>query len=123
LSVIDWNKALRLRKQGMDMKEIAARLGVPYATIQVGLLERLGPAVGIPRARESSDRRRLYQVWRSLGARTSDPTDRGWKTNGALGVRLCSEWQEFEAFRNWALRSGWRPGLCLARKQGRGRYS
>jgi len=122
-SVIDWDRALRLRKQGIGMKEIAAQLGVPYATIQGGMRQRLGPAVGMPRARESADRRRLYQLWRSLRARTTDPRGRGWKANGGLGVRLCTEWQQFEAFRSWALRLGWKPCLCLARIRVPGPYS
>jgi len=33
------------------MKGITDRLGVPYSTIQVGMLQRLGPAVGMPHAR------------------------------------------------------------------------
>ena len=87
------------------------------------MLHRLGPAVVMPRVRETSDRRRLYQLWRSLRGRTTDPRGRGWKVNGALGVRMRPDWQDFGALRSWAMRSGWRPGLCLARVQDRGPYS
>jgi len=100
-AVTDWDQALRLRKQGMGMKDIAARLGVSYPTIQVGLFQRLGPAVA-PRAPKSHDRRRLYQIWRSLRLRTTDPSNRQYRANGALGVRVCREWKEFEAFLAWA---------------------
>lgn len=123
LAGTDWDLALHLRvKEGLGLRDIAARLGVPYPTIQVGLLQRLGPAV-TPGAPKSHDRRRLYQIWRSLRMRTTDPLDPKYRANGALGVRVCREWRSFEAFRSWAVRSGWKPGLCLARVRLRGSYS
>ena len=59
----------------------------------------------------------------SLRLRTTDPRNRLYRANGALGVRVCKEWREFEAFRPWALGSGWKQRLRLARLRIRGPYS
>ena len=66
------------------------------------------------------ERHRLSQLWKSLWPRTTDPDDRLYRANGAIGVRVCREWRDFEAFHRWATRTGSKPNLCLARIWGRG---
>jgi hypothetical protein len=41
---------------------------------------------------------------------------------GGKGIRVCEAWQDFEPFHAWAMRSGYRAGLCLARSDRRGNY-
>jgi hypothetical protein len=41
---------------------------------------------------------------------------------GARGIRVCAEWQNFEAFRDWALESGFSPELHIDRIDPDGDY-
>lgn len=43
--------------------------------------------------------------------------------NGARGVRVAPEWDRFEPYFEWAVRAGWKPGLCLLRVDRDGDYS
>jgi hypothetical protein len=42
---------------------------------------------------------------------------------GGRGIRVCSKWGEFHRFHAWAMRSGYRPGLCLSRVDRKGSYA
>ena len=120
---IDWKRVLRLHgERGMRPGDIALRLGVPYFTIQSGLRERLGPLAA--QRRMSPTRHRLYQLWNTLRSRTTDPSHPLYSSNGAIGVRVCREWREFEPFLRWAmLTEGAGAGRMLARVRRRGSYS
>ena len=38
------------------------------------------------------------------------------------GVGICSDWLEYKSFEDWAMRSGWKKGLLLARRDKSGDY-
>lgn len=59
---------------------------------------------------------RLYSVWTNMKTRCLNPRNRAYKWYGAVGITICSEWLSFEAFRNWALESGYEDNLTLERK-------
>lgn len=58
---------------------------------------------------------RLYTIWRGMRARCLCPTDRAFKWYGGKGVAICSQWSEFEAFKEWALANGYRDDLSIDR--------
>ena len=53
----------------------------------------------------------LYRVWRAMKGRCQTQTDKGYKYYGARGIKVCHEWDEYEAFRIWAYENGYNPGL------------
>jgi hypothetical protein len=58
----------------------------------------------------------LYDAWANMMQRTrgtGSPSNRQWYFN--KGIKVCDEWQTFEAFRDWATANGWRRGLSLDR--------
>lgn len=53
---------------------------------------------------------RLYGVWHGMRNRCNNHSDKSFKHYGALGVKVCPEWdKDYSAFREWALASGYDP--------------
>lgn len=62
----------------------------------------------------------LYEVWRTIRKRCGQsPQGRNYKDYaryGGRGIRMCREWAEsYEAFYEWAMTHGWKPGLTVDR--------
>jgi hypothetical protein len=58
---------------------------------------------------------RLYNTWMGMKTRCSNVNDSGYKNYGGRGITICSEWQDFAAFREWAFNSGYRDDLTIER--------
>jgi hypothetical protein len=110
------------REEGRSRSEIADVLGCSYSTIAGGLRGRDVHADAVAAVTGTPEGHRLYQLWMSLLARTSDPTHRLYPWAGARGIRVCREWREFPAFYEWSMRTGSKPNLCLARIDSRRGY-
>lgn len=53
---------------------------------------------------------RLFNVWSSMKQRCYNPAKANYSDYGGRGITVCDEWREsFEAFRDWALSSGYDP--------------
>lgn len=49
-----------------------------------------------------------------MKARCNNPNAENYKWYGAIGVKVCNEWNnDFVAFKDWALKNGWKHGLQL----------
>jgi hypothetical protein len=56
----------------------------------------------------------LYNTWNGMKARCNNPNASNYEWYGGKGVKVCEEWNSnFTAFKNWALKNGWKPGLEL----------
>jgi hypothetical protein len=40
----------------------------------------------------------VYETWKAMKARCSNPTNASWKWYGAKGIKVCARWQDFPAF-------------------------
>lgn len=49
---------------------------------------------------------KLYRTWVGMKQRCSNPNTPSWKHYGGKGIKVCDEWQDFEAFRRWSLTNG-----------------
>lgn len=58
---------------------------------------------------------RLYRIWQCMKTRCQYPNCRAHRWYGALGIKVCDAWQEFAAFRDWALANGYRDDLTIDR--------
>lgn len=58
---------------------------------------------------------KLYGVWAAMKRRCQNPNSRYYNRYGGRGIKVCSEWQEYIPFRDWALSSGYKEGLSIDR--------
>ena len=66
---------------------------------------------------------RLYSIWRGMKERCGRRSHSFYEYYGGRGITVCEEWaRSFEAFREWALASGYRDGLTIDRKENDGDY-
>ena len=70
-----------------------------------GLLER-NTKHGKARRRKAT---RLYKVWIGMRQRCNDPNQKSYPDYGGRGIRVCQEWDNFEAFESWAMSNGYDP--------------
>ena len=60
---------------------------------------------------------RLYTTWLNMRRRCNDPNFGEYRNYGGRGIKVCKEWNlSFEAFKNWALKSGYQDNLTIERK-------
>ena len=59
---------------------------------------------------------RLYSVWKTMRARCHNPKHPKFRIYGARGIAVCEEWRnDPNAFLDWALANGYKPGLQIDR--------
>ena len=57
----------------------------------------------------------LNTIWRCMRRRCNNPSNASYQRYGAKGINVCEEWNDFEAFYNWAISNGWANGLSIDR--------
>lgn len=67
-------------------------------------------------------RSRIYKIWANMKTRCSNPNTPYYKNYGGRGVKVCVEWQRFDAFFKWAKQSGYSDNLTIERKDTDGGY-
>ena len=68
-------------------------------------------------------RSRLYRIWESMKTRCNNPSSQRYEDYGGRGIKVCNDWEHFEAFRDWALANGYQEHLTIDRKDNDGPYS
>lgn len=65
---------------------------------------------------------RLYGVWQTMRGRCFNSDDYHFRWYGAKGITVCQDWDNYPAFREWALSKGYRQGLTIERVNAGGNY-
>lgn len=52
---------------------------------------------------------RLYNVWKAMHQRCSNPKNEFYKDYGGRGIKVCHEWDDFSKFYEWSVNSGYQP--------------
>lgn len=66
----------------------------------------------------------LHEVWKGMKSRCYNPKNANFMNYGGRGITVCEEWRNsYEAFRDWMLANGYKPGLEIDRKDNAGNYS
>lgn len=88
------------------------------STTSCGCRQRDAAAeTGRSSATHRASKDRLYRVWQGIKNRVHNPKCERYMSYGGRGIKMCPEWeQSFEAFRDWALLTGYDPaapyGVC-----------
>ena len=59
--------------------------------------------------------KKIRNIWSGMIQRCHNPNTRGYRWYGAKGIAVCDEWRHFRIFKEWALASGFKPGLSIER--------
>jgi hypothetical protein len=65
---------------------------------------------------------RLYRIWCGMKSRCRNPKFPRYPDYGGRGIVICQEWNDYIAFREWALSSGYKENLCIERNNNNGNY-
>lgn len=65
---------------------------------------------------------RLYNIWCGMIQRCENPKRDSYERYGARGIKVCSEWHEFEVFVDWAKANGYDDSLTIDRINSNGNY-
>ena len=65
---------------------------------------------------------RLYIIWSNMKKRCDKPNATNYRNYGGRGITYCSEWGNYEPFRNWAIENGYSDNLTLDRIDVNGNY-
>lgn len=65
----------------------------------------------------------LRSRYYGMRGRCENPAPSEYRNYGARGVRVCDEWRTLKAFHDWAMASGFAPGLEIDRIDPDGDYS
>ena len=66
---------------------------------------------------------RIDRIWRKMRNRCRCPQNSEFKNYGGRGIEICSEWDNFYEFQEWALNTGYESTLTLDRIDVNGDYS
>ena len=66
---------------------------------------------------------RIYRIWKNMKTRCTNPNAAKFSYYGGRGIQLCSEWQTFPPFSEWAYSNGYADELTIERNDNDGNYS
>lgn len=75
-----------------------------------------------PNYKHGMRKSRLYNIWCAMRYRCKSPKCSGYHNYGGRGITVCSEWQKFIPFMEWALEHGYRDDLTIDRIDNDGNY-
>ena len=66
---------------------------------------------------------KLYNVWRAIKSRCTNPNDSAYANYGGRGIRMCDEWYgDYTIFHKWATANGYDESLSIDRIDVNGNY-
>lgn len=66
---------------------------------------------------------RLYRIWSAMRQRCNDPKHETFERYGGKGITVCKDWEDFQAFHDWAISNGYAENLTIDRKDNSKGYS
>lgn len=72
--------------------------------------------------RLDNDKSKLYRVWTGMRSRCNTPKHRSFHNYGGRGISVCPEWDNYSAFKEWAMTNGYFEGCNIDRIDCNGNY-
>jgi hypothetical protein len=67
---------------------------------------------------------RLHNMWENIKTRCNNPNSTNYSYYGYRGIKICDEWEnDYMAFRDWALKNGYKDDLTIDRIDADGNYT
>lgn len=95
------------------VKSIRSQALLEGTTVSCGCLRlekasNRGKAGDLTNRTHGKSKTRLYNVWRGMLERTTNPRATNYRTYGGRGITVCPEWlHDFQAFHDWAIANGY----------------
>lgn len=74
-------------------------------------------------SKRGSERSRIYKIWAKMKSRCECKSELSYRLYGGRGIKLCEEWHDFLAFKDWSYRNGYAENLTIDRINVDGDYS
>lgn len=74
-----------------------------------------GRARGLQLQKHGEAGTRLYNVWKSIRQRCSNPKNASYKDYGGRGISICEAWSDYSKFRDWAMSHGYDPNAAFGK--------
>lgn len=65
---------------------------------------------------------RLYRIWSGIKSRCNNQNDLNYHNYGNRGIAICSDWDKWEPFKEWAITNGYNDTLTIDRIDVNGNY-
>ena len=65
---------------------------------------------------------KLYTAWLNMKSRCTRKSNMMYHNYGGRGISFCKEWEDFNTFKEWAKKAGYKEGLSLERIDVNGNY-
>ena len=65
---------------------------------------------------------RLYSIWKGMNERCNTTSSCSYSNYGGRGIKVCREWSEYTAFRDWSLSHKYNDSLTIDRIDNDGNY-
>lgn len=65
---------------------------------------------------------RLHNIWKGMRQRCNNPNNPAYNNYGGKGVHVCSEWETFLVFKEWAINNGYNSELTIDKIDNDGNY-
>ncbi len=86
------------------------------------LKKELAHKMGAGTAKHRMHGSRIYKIWIAIRQRCNCKSARNYHNYGGRGIKLCTEWDDFMNFYNWAMSHGYNDSLTIDRIDVNGNY-
>lgn len=96
---------------------------IPSNSVRSGLVKSCGCMVRKHGDTDGHKKSRLYVIWVNMHQRCKNKNNPEFKYWGGKGITVCEEWQEYAAFKKWAIENGYKNDLSIDRIDGNKGYT
>lgn len=113
-----WSRRPKHIQPGQRSACLSRILSAPSARFQ----SKRSHAMRVKEKAKRNFKQRTLGIWMQMRRRCTDQASSSYPRYGGRGITICDEWQSLNAFRAWALTSGYAEDLTLDRIDNDGNY-